>query len=838
MFEPLNRLLPSSLRLRLILGNLLITFLALAGMGYYVFVRAQQANAYLTGQLDLSVQQQADDKLTSLSTEQSASLNNFFASTRKDITSLGSTTEKIISQESLFGPTFGGGTLWNAADSLTRLANGSWDNSNTEAGSVFIPARVELTDNLVRELNTLKGLDLVAPSGLKTNPDTIAIYFGGVSGETFYYPNIDLANIVPPDFDVTTRPWYVAASPAQDPQHGPVWSDPYLDAALHGLVITSSVPIFDSSGTFRGVAAMDIQLNKITDLVSNIRVGDSGYAFLIDKDKRLIAMPEAGYKDLGITQTGLPLGDVFDQSKVSMEVSPEFWDLLGKMASGASGLETIRIGGTERFIVYRPVSEVGYGLAIMVPSQELLSGAIAARGQIANVTRNTIIISALLVGAILLLALLAALGLSNRLTSPLGALTRTAEQITGGNLDAEAKVGGRDEIGTLARALNTMTSSLKELIQSLEQRVRERTSALEAASHNAERRAARLKLAAEIGNAAASVRNLDSLLNQAVRLLSLRFGFYHVGIFLLDDEGKFATLRSTNSEGGQRMLQRGHSLEVGRVGIVGYVAQSSEARIASDVGADAVFFNNPDLPGTRSEMALPLKVGGKVLGVLDIQSTESQAFLPEDIETLQVVADQLAIAIDNSRLLAESQAAVEATRRAYGEVSLQAWRERFENEASLGFRSGERGSAVGIGAEPWSPELTRTMADGRPLVTESGRTLNVPILVRGQPIGVLRLVKAGTATWTENEKETVQTLSDQLSGALDGARLYDEAQHRAAKERAIGDITSKISASINMNNVLQTAVEELGRAMPGSDIVIQFGSSADGANRGKEEAAR
>jgi GAF domain-containing protein/HAMP domain-containing protein len=826
MLDTLGRLVPSSLRVRLVLGNILITFLALAGMGYYVYFRAQQANAYLTDQLDISVHQQAEDKLNSTSSEQAAALNNFFAATRKDISTIGASTENLISQQAVFG----NGIYWNAANSLSRLPNGSWDNSNAEAGSIFIPASVEPTSELAAELNTLKQLDFVAPTSLKANPDTIAIYFGGGSGETLYYPNIDLANIVPPDFDVTKRPWFLAATPEQDPEHKAVWSDPYLDAALHGLVITSSIPVFDSTGSFRGVIAMDIQLKKITDIVSNIQVGESGYAFLIDKDRRLIAMPEAGFTDLGIAQTVLPLGDTLDQTKIAMQLPPEFWDVIDKMAAGGNGLETIRINGTDRFAVYHPISEVGYSLVILVPTQELLAGAITVREQIATVTRNTLNVSALLVSAILVLALVAAIGISNRLTSPLRALTQTAERITGGDLEAEAKVGGRDEIGTLARALNTMTSTLRELIQSLEKRVKERTSALEAASQNAERRAARLQLAAEIGNAAASVHNLDSLLNQAVRLLSLRFGFYHVGIFLLDNEAKFAVLRATNSEGGQRMLQRGHQLEVGRVGIVGYVAESSEARIALDVGADAVYFNNPDLPNTRSEMALPLTVAGHVLGVLDIQSTASQAFLQEDIETLQVVADQLAISIENSRLLAESEAAVEATRRAYGEVSIQAWKERFETETGLGFRSAERGGAIQIKEDAWSPESNRAVADSQPVVAENGKVLSVPILVRGQAIGALRLVKAGTNLWSENEIGTVQTLSDELSGALDSARLYDEAQHRAAKERAIGEITSKISASINISNVLQTAVEELGRAIPGSDIVIQFEPKADGKN--------
>lgn len=149
-------------------------------------------------------------------------------------------------------------------------------------------------------------MDFYAPVILKTYPDVVALYFGSRSGATIYYPNIDLAAIVPNDFDITRRPWYVAATPIRNPQRQAVWSAPYLDAALNGLVITCSVPVYDQQGAFRGVAAMDIQLTRISEIVDSIRVEQTGYAFLIDSEKRLIAMPRRGYQDLGATAETLP----------------------------------------------------------------------------------------------------------------------------------------------------------------------------------------------------------------------------------------------------------------------------------------------------------------------------------------------------------------------------------------------------------------------------------------------------------------------------------------------------------------------------------------------------
>ncbi|HEX2697510.1 MAG TPA: GAF domain-containing protein, partial [Anaerolineales bacterium] len=124
--------------------------------------------------------------------------------------------------------------------------------------------------------------------------------------------------------------------------------------------------------------------------------------------------------------------------------------------------------------------------------------------------------------------------------------------------------------------------------------------------------------------------------------------------------------------------------------------------------------------------------------------------------------------------------------------------------------------------EAWTLEAREAAIEGKVVASRDRNTLYVPILVRGQTIGILKLVKPNQAVWTEAESESAEAIADQLSGALESARLFDNAQRRAAKEQALSVITSKISASINMRNVLQTAVEELGRAIPGSDVIIQF----------------
>jgi methyl-accepting chemotaxis protein len=174
---------------------------------------------------------------------------------------------------------------------------------------------------------------------------------------------------------------------------------------------------------------------------------------------------------------------------------------------------------------------------------------------------------------------------------------------------------------------------------------------LQAQTQELEHLVTQLEATAKMSRAALFVHDLDALLSQVTQMISDLFGFYHAGIFLLDETGTHAVLRAANSEGGQQMLANSHKLKVGEQGVVGYVTDTGEPRIALDVGADAVYFDNPLMPETRSEMALPLKVGDRIIGALDVQSKREAAYDEDDVMVLQIMADQLAVTIENARLL-------------------------------------------------------------------------------------------------------------------------------------------------------------------------------------------
>ncbi|HNR01053.1 MAG TPA: response regulator [Anaerolineaceae bacterium] len=260
-------------------------------------------------------------------------------------------------------------------------------------------------------------------------------------------------------------------------------------------------------------------------------------------------------------------------------------------------------------------------------------------------------IGLLVAGIISLFVVLAA----SQFTKPIIELTKAAGKVAEGDLAVQARVTTDDEIGTLGKSFNTMTLQLRDLVETLESRVRERTRQLAEQNEALQLRSRQLQTVADVARNIVSTRQVDSLLELVTRLVSERFGFYHSGIFLLDEASEYAVLRAASSPGGIKMLERKHKLRVGQVGIVGYVTGTGEPRIATDVGADAVFFNNPDLPETRSEMALPLKLGDLIIGALDVQSIEPDAFTQEDIALFTTLADQISVAIENANAYEVSQ---------------------------------------------------------------------------------------------------------------------------------------------------------------------------------------
>lgn len=365
----------------------------------------------------------------------------------------------------------------------------------------------------------------------------------------------------------------------------------------------------------------------------------------------------------------------------------------------------------------------------------------------------------------------------------------------------------QDILSEVNKQLRERENELKNNQVNLEKYANERTAELMIANQRNEHRASQFESIAQISHTISSTQTLDALLPQISETISESLGFYHVGIFLVDARKEYAVLVAANSPGGKRMLDRNHRLLVGETGIVGFVAKSGLPRLALDVGLDAVFFNNPDLPETRSEIALPLRIGFNIFGVLDVQSTISQTFSQEDVSILSALAEQVSIAIQNARSYQESQDALRQAEIISAQLSEQHWKHFRARQSISGYHFD------GVETRQVKPSA------GAP----STHSLSIPLTLRGVRIGTLKLKTSDpNRIWTEEEVSLVQATADRTALAIENARLLQEAQKRAAKERAIGEISSKIGSLVNLKNIVQTTLQELGSTLPGTEIAIQF----------------
>jgi len=342
---------------------------------------------------------------------------------------------------------------------------------------------------------------------------------------------------------------------------------------------------------------------------------------------------------------------------------------------------------------------------------------------------------------------------------------------------------------------------LKKLQNELELRVEERTKELQ-------KRAEQFETIENINRSINTLHNIEQLLPAVTGLVSEQFGYYHVGIFLIDSQREYAVLSASNSEAGRKMLARGHKLKIGEQGLVGYSTLSGKTRTAMKVGDDAVYFNNPDLPETRSEAVIPLKYANQIIGALDIQSEDSNAFSQSDVELFSILADQIAVAIQNTRSAEQAQKALQDAEQTARQLTSQTWDKYTENIRSRGYKYD------GI-----KPEPLKQATNPQP---ESG-TISIPVQLRGQAIGQLKLKTVDpTRPLSQDELSIIESTAERVAIAMEGARLLDEAQKRAERETTISEISAKLSASFQLDSILRDTVEELGQNLRGSTVTFQL----------------
>jgi len=374
-------------------------------------------------------------------------------------------------------------------------------------------------------------------------------------------------------------------------------------------------------------------------------------------------------------------------------------------------------------------------------------------------------------------------------------------------------------INGLENALKKSRMSLLELesantnLSSTQNELQNRSNELIVSNKQLENRTQKLHAIAMVTRTAASIQDFDLLLASITSVMSMELGYYHIGLFLLDEQREFAILRSANTDSGLRMINRGYRIPVGQIGAVGFVAQTGKPRIVLAVSEDSAFLNHPDFPDSRSEIVLPLKSGDQVIGVLDIQSIEANAFTESDISILSILADQVGITIQNLLLYEQSQSALRKSDIAFLQTSAQAWTGYEKSIQTKGYHYD------GIKSEPLK-EMKQS--------TRGTSSLLIPIQLRGQTIGRFKLNPSDPSReWTDDELVIVKATAERVALALEGARLLDEAQKRATRETFLSAVSTKLSASFQLDSILRDTVQELGQTLKNSTVTFQLVNPAE-----------
>lgn len=582
-----------------------------------------------------------------------------------------------------------------------------------------------------------------------------------------------------------------------------------------------SAPVRDpDNGSILGVLRVEIRASLLEGIIRDNMgaAGQASYPILLD-EYNLILVDPVHPEYIGRSPGRLSQEQVdFLKRQNRLPANTNEAEISLEMSAFTRGLNNINatpffesgdrafgeaIQGAARYVFRQP-----WKVAFVQPSSVALAPVLEQTRAITA----TALITSFLLGILTLFV-------SRTITSPVARLTRAAEEISSGNLEARADVQSQDELGTLAATLNAMSDQLKQTLAGLETAIAERTAdleqrgqelvqrstELELANQRSERRAAQLLAVSTVSNAIATVQNLDELLPLITRTISEKFGFYHIGIFFNDASNQFAVLRAANSQGGQRMLQRGHRLKIGETGIVGNVVAMGRPRIALDTVSDAIFFNNPDLPDTRSEIALPLRAGPIVIGALDVQSTEPNAFTEEDVEILNTLAGQVSIAIRNAQLFEEIQRSTTELQMLLQQDAREQWQRMIHSQQRAGYYY----------------DGATLMPLEKP-VEKDGEVILIPVTVRGQVIGSLGIRPPAGRRLKPNEMDIIKAVGERLAISAENARLLEDSQKRAVKERTIGKISERIGAAASLDNVFYALMEELGQFLPESEILIQF----------------
>jgi len=615
----------------------------------------------------------------------------------------------------------------------------------------------------------------------------ILLSVGGAYSDMFLVHTLDLngRNVARSDgggtLDYHDRQWFIQAKGG-----APLSYQVVISKTINKPVLAIAAPIKDFGGNLVGVASGVTMLTQVNAAVGETIVGQTGFVFVVDDQNKLIMHPQ-----VDLTSGG----ELMDYST---------YPPIAAARKGSMGIVTFSDDKGKTWRSYVAVMDNQWVVISQEPLDELLAPLHRFQAIAIIVTGVIVIFLLVLIGW----------GAQQLLIKPISELGEAAEAIAAGDLTRSVEISGEDEIAMLGTAFNNMTDQLRDLVGTLEHRVAERTAQLEEANEHNVTQSNLLRSIAEITRQVSRIQNLDVLLPEITRQISSALGLYHVAIYLNDQNRQFAVLRDASSEAGKKMLERNYRVKIDQSSLIGFVASTGQSRLASEASDELHFSNdNPDLADTQSEMALPMRVGDTIIGVLDLQSSDSSALTGKEIETMTLLADQISIAIQNNLSFEETRNALERSEAAYQQSATKGWNE-FLSQGKTGYRYVNGNIEVLGKSSPGTMDEVQSS-------DEDVKTINIPIVIRGQKLGAIRIRQQGRDhAWDENETRTLQSIVERLSFALENARLYSDAQQRATRERVIGEITTKIRSVNDPNEMIRVAVDELKQALKINDVRI------------------
>jgi len=563
------------------------------------------------------------------------------------------------------------------------------------------------------------------------------------------------------------------------------------------VVIASFIIPIVQNGKFYGIAGVDAPIGFVQQLVNNIDLYDSAAnAVLFTDTGTLIAVRQR--PELTNQPANLIYAD-FDTIQPHLKTSFTRLSPDGKYLQIFSPIN-IGEGGTH------------WVMGLIIPIQKITAPATTAA------IRQVAISTGLIVLALVFLWLLA-----GQIVRPLRVLTNTATAVAQGDWTVRANIHSKDEAEVLADAFNVMTSQLQTSFSTLEQRVADRTKALETS--------------AEVSRRLTAILDPRQLAREVVNEVQTAFNYYYAQIYLFDGTGENLVLTAGTGEAGAEMMKRGHALPKGR-GLVGRAAENNLPVLVSDTSQASDWLPNELLPDTKAEAAIPIAVGDRVLGVLDVQDDVTNDINSDDITLLESLAGQVAISLQNAGSYARAEAALQEAKSlveyaaeaiAVFDLTTGLFTEANENASKLYGLSYDE--LMKVGPAQMSPPRQPDGSDS----TEKAMELIGIVLEKGSNFFEWNHINAQGDEFP-CEIRMVRLPGDRprvrasVTDITERKHLQELTAMRARQQEAINVITQRIQAATTIEEAMQVAARELGHALGGRQTLVALEPSALGGN--------